>query len=143
MSGYSPSPSPAPSIPAGSPRGYGPRGPSDDHLFALLSYALTLVAGFIPPLVIYRVKMHESGYVRFHAAQSLNLGITGLAYATGAFMVGLILGVVTHGAGFLVIIPLFIAIGAGELVFLILAATAANRGELYRIPAVACLPIVH
>src|SRR5262245_23321564 len=110
MTGYPPFPQqPAvPGLGAGNPPGYGPRGQADDHLFALLSYLLTFVAGIIAPLVIYLVKMHESGYVRFHAAQALNLGITGLVYAIGSFIVGLILGVATHGPGFLVIIPLFI-----------------------------------
>jgi len=144
MTGYPPPPQPpVPRFTPGNPLGYGPRGASDDQLWALLSYLLTFVAHFIAPLIIYLVKMNESGYVRFHAAQSLNLNITGFAYAIGSFIVGLILGVVTHGPGFLVIIPLFIAIGIGELVFLVLAATAANRGELYRIPTVACLPVVH
>jgi uncharacterized Tic20 family protein len=109
----------------------------------MLSYLLTFVAGLLAPLIIYLIKMHESGYVRYHAAQSLNLGITGLAYAVGSFMAGLILGVLTHGPGFFVIFPLLIAIGAGELIFVIMAAVAANRGDLYRIPTAACLPIVH
>jgi uncharacterized Tic20 family protein len=142
MTGYPPQP-PVPSNPAGNPLGYGPRGPADDQLWALLSYVLTFVAHIIAPLIIYLVKMNESGYVRYHAAQSLNLNITGFVYAIGSLLVGLILGVVTHGIGFLVLIPLLIAIGIGELVFLILAAIAANRGELYHIPTFACLPIVH
>lgn len=110
---------------------------------AMLSYLLTIVAGLLAPLIIYLVKMHESGYVRYHAAQSLNLGITGLAYSVGSFMVGLFLGVLTHGPGFLVIFPLIFAIGVCELIFMIMAGVAANRGELYRIPTAACLPIVH
>ena len=143
MTGLPPYPPPAPSPAAGNPQGYGPRGASDDQLFAMLSYLLTFVAHLIAPLIIYLVKMNESRYVRFHAAQSLNLNITAFAYMVGSFIIGLILGVLTHGPGFLVIFLLFIVIGLGELVFLILAAIAAYRGELYRIPTVACLPIVH
>jgi uncharacterized Tic20 family protein len=109
----------------------------------MLSYLLTFAAHLIAPLIIYLIKMNESRYVRFHAAQSLNLNITAFVYAVGSFILGLILGVLTHGFGFLVIFLLFIVIGLGELVFLILAAIAAYRGELYRIPTVACLPIVH
>src|SRR5215470_11159550 len=107
MSGFS-SPQPAaPSSGADNPQGYGPRGPSDDQLFAMLSYLLTFVAHLIGPLIIYLVKMNESRYVRFHAAQSLNLNITAFVYAVGSLIVGLILGVATHGPGFLVIFPLF------------------------------------
>ncbi len=127
----------------GQPVGYGPRGPADDHTFAMLSYLLSIVAGLLAPLVIYLIKMNESGYVRYHAAQALNLGITALVYTFGSFMAALFLGVLTKGAGFLLIFPLILVIGVGELVFLILGAVAANRGELYRIPTVACLPMVH
>jgi len=125
------------------PQGYGPRGPSDDHLWALLSYLLAFVASFIAPLVIYLVKMNESRYVRYHAAQSLNMAITGGIYAIAGVVFGFILAIVTHGFALLVLVPLFIAYGVAHLVFLILAAIAANRGELYRVPTVICLPIVH
>src|SRR5262249_15845803 len=58
-----------------SPQDHSPRGASDDQTWAMLSYILALVASIIAPLVIYLVKMNQSRYVRFHAAQALNLGI--------------------------------------------------------------------
>src|SRR6266699_1321179 len=139
MSGYTQPPGQG--FPAGSPQGYGPRGPSDDHLWALLSYLLTFVASLVAPLVIYLVKMNESRYVRFHAAQSLNMGITAVLYSFGV-VVGVLLALVTHGFALLLLIPLFIVFVVAHLVFLILAAIAANRGELYRVPTVLCLPLV-
>jgi uncharacterized protein len=144
MTGYPQPPLPQPGgvVPPGQSTP-GPQGTPDDRLMAMLSYLLTVVTGLLAPLIIYLIKMNESGYVRYHAAQSLNLSITGLVYATGSFMIGLILGVLTHGPGFLVIFPLLFAIGAGELIFLIMAGVAANRGDLFRIPTAACLPIVH
>ncbi len=123
--------------------GYGPRGPSDDHLWGLLSYLLTFVAGFIAPLVVYLVKMNESRYVRYHAAQSLNMSITAFIYAFGAFFVGLILAIATKGWALVLVIPLFIAYAVAHLVFLIMAAIAANRGEYYRVPTIISLPMVH
>jgi uncharacterized Tic20 family protein len=141
MAGYPPPPNSG--FPPGGQQGYGPRGPSDDHLWALLAYLLAFVASFIAPLVIYLVKMNESRYVRYHAAQSLNMAITGGIYAIAGVIVGFILAFATHGLALLLLIPLFIAYGVAHLVFLILAAIAANRGELYRVPAVICLPIVH
>ena len=140
MSGYSQPPGQG--FPAGSPQGYGPRGPSDDHLWALLSYLLAFVASLVAPLVIYLVKMNESRYVRFHAAQSLNMGITAVIYSFGGVVVGVLLALVTHGLALLLLIPLFIVFVVAHLVFLILAAIAANRGELYRVPTVLCLPLV-
>src|SRR5215472_9865086 len=86
-----------PGIRADAGQGYGPRGPSDDHLWALLSYLLTLVAGFLAPLIVYVVKMNESPYVRYHAAQSLNMSITAIIYGFGGFFVGLIAAIATKG----------------------------------------------
>ncbi len=127
----------------GSPAGYGPRGPSDDRNRSLLAFLLTFVASILAPLVIYLIKMNESPYVRYHAAQSLNLGLTGVIYGFAAFIIGIPLAIATHGFVLLLIVPLYIGLAIAQMVFLILAAIAANSGELYRVPAVLCLPIVH
>jgi len=146
MSGFSQPPGGAypayPAHSADSALGYGPRGPSDDRLWALLSYLLTMVASLIAPLVIFLVKMNESRYVRFHAAQSLNMEITAAVYSVGGVVVGVVLAIFTHGWALLVLVPLFIVFVVAHLVYLILAAVAANRGELYRVPPVLCLPMV-
>ena len=52
------------------------------------------------------------------------------------------LAIATHGLVLILLVPLFIAFVIAHLVFLILAAVAANRGELYRVPTVLCLPLV-
>jgi uncharacterized protein len=133
---------PAQPFAAGTPLGYGPKGPSDDQLLALLAYLLTFVASLIAPLIIYLVKMNESRYVRFHAAQSLNMGLTALIYSFSGVLIGIAMAIATHGLALILLIPLFIAFVIAHLVYLILAAVAANRGELYRVPAVLCLPLV-
>ena len=143
MGGYFDAQPPQPDVPADAGQGYGPRGPSDDHLWALLSYLLTFVAGLLAPLVVYLVKMNESRYVRYHAAQSLNMSITALIYGFAAFFVGLIVAIATKGWGLALIVPLFIAYAAAHLVYLILAAIAANRGEYYQVPVIISLPMVH
>jgi uncharacterized Tic20 family protein len=141
MTGYFQPPGQQP-FAAGTPLGYGPKGPADDQLLALLAYLLTFVASLIAPLVIYLVKMNESRYVRFHAAQSLNMGITALIYSFGGVLVGIVLAIATHGLVLILLIPLFIAFVIAHLVCLIIAAVAASRGELYRVPAVLCLRLV-
>jgi uncharacterized Tic20 family protein len=129
-------------FPAGTPLGYGPKGPSDDRLLALLAYLLTFVASLVAPLIIYLVKMNESRYVRFHAAQSLNMGITAVIYGFGGVLIGIVLAIATHGLALILLVPLYIAFVIAHLIYLILAAVAANRGELFRVPAVLCLPLV-
>jgi uncharacterized Tic20 family protein len=124
------------------PQGYGPRGPSDDHTWALLSYVLALVASIIAPLVIYLVKMNESRYVRFHAAQALNLGITAIIESIAIFIVGILLAVILHGFGFLLMVLAFLALGIAHLVYLIMGAVKSNQGQLFRIPTIICFRMV-
>ena len=128
--------------PGDNPQGYGPRGPSDDHTWALLSYVLALVASIIAPLVIYLVKMNESRYVRFHAAQALNMGITAIIESVAIFIVGIILAVVLHGFGFLLMVLAFLALGIAHLVYLILGAVRSNQGQLFRVPTIICFRMV-
>ena len=110
------------------PQGYGPRGPSDDHTWALLSYVLAFVASIIAPLVIYLVKMNESRYVRFHAAQALNMGITAFIESIGIFIVGILLAIITHGFGILLMLLAFVALGVAHLVYLILGGRQVEPG---------------
>src|SRR5690349_10789218 len=49
---------------------------SDEKTMALLAHVLTLVAGFIAPLVIYLIKKDESSFIAAHAKESLNFQIT-------------------------------------------------------------------
>jgi uncharacterized protein len=126
----------------GNPQGYGPRGPSDDHTWALLSYVLALVASIIAPLVIYLVKMNESRYVRFHAAQALNMGLTAMIESVAIFIVGILLALVTHGFGILLMVLAFLALGIAHLVYLILGAVRSNQGELFRVPTIICFRMV-
>ena len=124
------------------PQGYGPRGPSDDHTWALLSYVLAFVASIIAPLVIYLVKMNESRYVRFHAAQALNMGITAIIESIGIFIVGIFLAVITHGFGILLMLLALVALGIAHLVYLILGAVKSNQGQLFRVPTIICFRMV-
>ena len=107
------------------PQGHSPRGASDDQTWAMLSYILALVASIIAPLVIYLVKMNQSRYVRFHAAQALNLGITAFIESIAIFIVGIFLAVATHGFGILLMVLAFLALGIAHLVYLILGAVRA------------------
>jgi uncharacterized protein len=124
------------------PQGYGPRGPSDDHTWALLSYVLALVASIIAPLVIYLVKMNESRFVRFHAAQALNMGITAIIESIAIVIAGILLAVVTHGFGILLMVLAFLALGIAHLVYLILGAVRSNQGQLFRVPTIICFRMV-
>jgi uncharacterized protein len=107
-----------------------PMGPQDEKLWATLTHLSPLVAGivglpFLGPLIIYLVLRERGPFVRWHAAQSLNFQLTVLI----AYIVSALLTIVL--IGFL----LLLAVAIASLVFMILAAIAANRGEYYRYPA--------
>jgi uncharacterized Tic20 family protein len=124
------------------PQGYGPRGASDDRTWALLSYILALVASVIAPLVIYLVNMNESRFVRFHAAQALNMGITAFIEAVAIFILAIFLAVITHGFGVLLAALAFVALAIAHLVYLIIAAVKSNQGQLFRVPTIICFRMV-
>ena len=103
-----------------------PTGPvaENDRIMAILSHVLTLVAGFLAPLVIYLVKKDESAYVREHAKESLNFQLTlMIAYIIGFILVFVLIGILV-----------LIAIGLIQLVLVIVATIRAADNQLYRYP---------
>jgi len=94
---------------------------NDEKTMATLSHVLTIVVGFLAPLIIYLIKKDESDFVRHHAKESLNFQI----------------------AVFIIIIALFITIigilvawivGIVAVVFVIIATIKASEGKLYKYP---------
>ena len=72
------------------------------------------------------MKKDESPFVREQARQSLNFQLTLII----AYIVADILAVITFGIGGI----LFLVIWVVALVFMIMAAVAANKGEVYKVP---------
>src|SRR5690349_3429082 len=50
----------------------------DERLWAMLSYLLSLLTGFVAPLVIYIVKRDGSRFVAFHALQAVFVNLVTL-----------------------------------------------------------------
>lgn len=94
---------------------------SDEKTMAILSHILTLVVGFIAPLVIYLVKKDESSYITAHAKESLNFQIT-------VTIACIVLAITIIG------ILLIWAVLLAALVLVIIATIRASEGKLYRYP---------
>jgi uncharacterized Tic20 family protein len=97
---------------------------SDEKLWATLVHLGGLFFGFLAPLVGYLVLKDRGPFVRAHTATALNFQLTLLiAYAVGGILS-------------IVIVGLFIILAAYVLniVFCIIAAVKANRGEWYTYP---------
>jgi uncharacterized protein len=112
------------------------------RVVARLRHILALVASVLAPLVIYLVKKNESRYVRFRAAQALNMGITAFIESIAVFIVGIPLAVAIHGFGILLIVLAFLALGIAHLVYLILGAVRAYQGQPFRVPVIICFRMV-
>lgn len=97
---------------------------SDERTMAILSHILTLLAGFIAPLIIYLIKKDESKFVSEHAKESLNFQIT--------LFIGYLIGFIT--LIILIGILIIIAIGICHLIFVILATVKASENKMYRYP---------
>ncbi|MEM1406945.1 MAG: DUF4870 domain-containing protein [Bacteroidota bacterium] len=101
-----------------------------DKQWALIAHLGTLAGYIIPfgniivPLVVYVSKKDESEYIREHARESLNFQIT----LTLLVIVAVITIVLMVGILFLIVLPIV------NLIFIILAALAIDKGEFYRYP---------
>jgi hypothetical protein len=99
------------------------------HLAALAGYAIPF-GHVIGPLVVWLIKKDHYPLVMDQGREALNFQIT----VTLAVLVALLLTFICIG------IPLLIAIGVADLVFIILAALQANKGVAYRYPL--CLRLI-
>jgi uncharacterized Tic20 family protein len=94
---------------------------SDEKTMAILSHILTLVAGFLAPLIIYLLKKDQSAFVAQHSKESLNFQIT-------IWILIVVLFVTIIG------ILLIWLVGIVALIFVIMASVKASEGNEYRYP---------
>lgn len=115
---------PPPQPPYSGPQPPQPLSPSDEKLWATLIQLGGLFFGFLAPLIGFLVLKDRGPFVRAYSVTALNFQLTLLI----AYIVGSILSVV--------IIGIFILLAAYVLniVFCIIAAVKANKGEWYEYP---------
>jgi uncharacterized Tic20 family protein len=111
------------------PYGYGApqspqMSPSDEKLWATLVHIGGLFFSFLAPLIGFLVLKDRGPFVRAHTATALNFQLTILI----AYIVGAILSIVV--IGIFVIMAAYVL----NIVFCIIAAVKANRGEWYTYP---------
>ncbi|WP_241980265.1 DUF4870 domain-containing protein [Cryobacterium glaciale] len=103
-----------------------PMSPADEKLWATLIHVGGILFSFLPALIGYLMLRDRGPFIRAHTATALNFQISYYIYA--AVLVPIT--IVTIGIGGILYAPLAIV----ALVFMILAALAANRGEGYSYP---------
>ncbi|MCD6595976.1 DUF4870 domain-containing protein [bacterium] len=97
---------------------------SDEKTMAILAHVLGILVSFVGPLIIWLIKKDESKFVDFHGKEALNFQIT----MAIAYIIGGALSVI--GVGCIVMLAAWVMI----IVFGIIAAVAANKGEFYKYP---------
>ena len=107
-----------------------PLSPSDERLWATLIHVGGILIGFISPLIGYLVLKDRSPFVGQNAKNALNFQITiAIAYIAGSILTIVFIGVLVLIAAWIV-----------NIVFSIIAAIAANKGEVYKYPLT--IPII-
>lgn len=101
-----------------------PLSPADEKTWAILTHVGGILFHWLVPLIAYLVLKDRGPFVRWHTRQALNFQLTLLiAYIVGVVLTLLFVGLIVLLAAFVL-----------NIVFGILAAMAANRGEFYRYP---------
>ena len=101
-----------------------PLSPSDERLWATLIHVRGIFFGFLVPLIGYLVLKDRGPLVRQHSATALNFQLTVLiGYVASWILMFVLIGFVTY-----------LAVWVYSIVFAIIAAVAANKGEGYKYP---------
>ena len=101
-----------------------PLNPSDEKLWATLVHLGAIFFHFLPALIGYFLLRDRGPFIREHTRAALNFQLTVLlGYIVGFFTLWIFIGTLV-----------LIAVAVLNIVFSIIAAIAANRGELYTYP---------
>lgn len=98
--------------------------PSDQRMWATLTHVGGILFNWLAPLIAYLVLKDRGPFVRAHAATALNFQLTLLiAYIAGSVLTLIFIG-------FLVLLAAWVC----AIIFGIIAAITANKGEYYTYP---------
>ncbi len=113
-------------VPAYGQPALAPVSPSDARMWSMLTHIGGIFFGFVPSLVVYLIYKDRDPFIRRHATQALNFQIImAIGYVVSYILMFVVIG--------FVLLP---AVGIAVLVFSIIAAMAANKGEEYTYPLI-------
>ncbi|MBW8000790.1 MAG: DUF4870 domain-containing protein [Planctomycetes bacterium] len=94
------------------------------HLAGLGAFIIPGIGNIVATLIIWQLKKEDDPFVDNQGKEALNFQIT---VTLGAIASSLLIP-------FCIGVPLLIAVGVGDIVFLLIAAVKANDGQNYRYP---------
>lgn len=114
-----------------------------DATWAIFGYlgAIFIGVGAVIPLLVYALRRRKSSFMRYHAAQSVNISVTVLVYVICIAILGALLALDTVAAALIVALPLLFALWVLMLKYLVRGVAAAQRGETFEVPSWICATI--
>jgi uncharacterized Tic20 family protein len=103
---------------------------NDDRTMGMLCHLLGIFTGFVGPLILWLIKKDQSAYIDHQGKEAVNFQISVMLYMIAAFILAFILVFVIGPLSF----PLLFLLVLAFLILEILAAVAAQKGELHRYP---------
>jgi uncharacterized Tic20 family protein len=121
-----------------------PHGPATraEETLSVTAYLGAIVFGPLVPLAVYLGRRRSSWYVRWHAAQALNVSLTALLYAISAAIIGVLLSFDSITAALIVMGPIALAGWVVIVTYLVRGAVNASRGDMHSIPSWICTPLI-
>jgi uncharacterized membrane protein len=108
-----------------------------NNVAGLLCYLPVGGIGLIISIVFLFIEPYKNTrFVRFHALQSIFLHVAAIVIFIGLFIVGGILGLITHGLGFLLTGILAPLVGFGLFVLVIICMVKAYGNQEFKVPVV-------
>jgi uncharacterized Tic20 family protein len=99
---------------------------------AMLAHLLGAFLSFLGPLIIWLIKKDDDEFIDEQGKEALNFQLTLLIAYVAAGVLWMMVSVVTCGIGAFVPLPLLVTVL--QVVFGVIGAVSANRGEHYRYP---------
>lgn len=97
---------------------------ADEKNIVVLTHIAGTIFSFIPALIVWLLKKDDSAYIADQAREALNFQITVLiAQVISSILIVILIGFVLMGI-----------IWLANIIFCIIAAVAASKGEYYRYP---------
>ena len=107
---------------------------NNDNTLGLIAHVLLILTWWLGPLILWIVKKEQGpAHATENAKEALNFGITLTLVWVGLMILTFVLGIVTGGLGFVLGFFAWVPWVAG-IIFGILGAMAANKGQVYRYP---------
>lgn len=123
-------------------QGSGTMSPRDERTWGMLAHGLAVVAmiasagflGFLASIAVYVIHRDKGPFVRAHSANSLNVQIMMFIWLVVVTVVYVVLGVLTLGIGFFVLLPLFFVPPVVAGIMHVIGAIKAYNGEFWDPP---------